>query len=240
MAMGTTSSLLAPVGIESTLAGCASTLHSLASAAAVTCAIIIPEFTPGSFVRNAGRPSFHVRVGQAIDCARSEITARLVTAMARKSSAMETDWPVEVAAAQQVGVEHERVVGRRVQLAADDARGKSMASSTGPVHLRHAAQAVRILHSRVVVTMRFANLAVGEQFAEKRGRRGLTELPARILDARIESDGRPEQRFERHRAGDVRRSPERVRVDERQRADRRMGLRPVMSVSPSLLANVIG
>jgi hypothetical protein len=40
MAIGTTSSFPAPVGIVSTLAGTASVLHSLASAAAVTCAIM--------------------------------------------------------------------------------------------------------------------------------------------------------------------------------------------------------
>ena len=40
IAIGTTSSLLPSVGMESTLAGWESTLHSLASAAAVTCAIM--------------------------------------------------------------------------------------------------------------------------------------------------------------------------------------------------------
>ena len=56
MAIGTTSSLLPSVGIVSTLAGCDSTLHSLASAAAVTCGIMKPEFTPASCVRKGGRP----------------------------------------------------------------------------------------------------------------------------------------------------------------------------------------
>ena len=51
IAIGTTSSLLPSVGIESTLAGCDSTLHSLASAAAVTCAIMKPEFDAGVAAR---------------------------------------------------------------------------------------------------------------------------------------------------------------------------------------------
>jgi len=55
--MGTTSSLLPSVGIVSTVAGCDSTLHSLASAAAVTCAIMNPELTPASFERKGGSPS---------------------------------------------------------------------------------------------------------------------------------------------------------------------------------------
>src|SRR5688572_23027989 len=56
IAMGTTSSLFPSVGMVSTLAGCESTLHSLASAAAVTCAIMNPDDTPASLVRKGGKP----------------------------------------------------------------------------------------------------------------------------------------------------------------------------------------
>src|SRR5574339_427606 len=56
MLMLTWSSLLADVGIVSTLAGCASVLSSDVSAAAVTCAIISPDCRPPWRVRNAGRP----------------------------------------------------------------------------------------------------------------------------------------------------------------------------------------
>ena len=56
IAIGTTSSLLPSVGIVSTLAGCDSTLHSLASDAAVTCAIMKPELTPASRDRKGGSP----------------------------------------------------------------------------------------------------------------------------------------------------------------------------------------
>ncbi|KAG0755560.1 hypothetical protein G6F22_020575 [Rhizopus arrhizus] len=52
--MDTWSSWLAEVGMLSTLAGCASALLSLASAAAVTCAIMKPEFTPPLATRNGG------------------------------------------------------------------------------------------------------------------------------------------------------------------------------------------
>ena len=84
---------------------------------------------------------------------------------------------VKVAAAQQLaGLEHERIVGRGVQLAADDARGEVDRVEHRAVHLRHAAQRVRVLHARIVVAMRLANLAVGEQLAQKRRRRGLPEL----------------------------------------------------------------
>ena len=52
----TWSSLPAEVGIESTLAGWASILFSETSAAAVTWAIMKPEFRPPSRARKAGRP----------------------------------------------------------------------------------------------------------------------------------------------------------------------------------------
>ena len=56
IAIGTTSSLFPSVGMVSTLAGCESTLHSLASDAADTCAIMKPELTPASRVRKGGSP----------------------------------------------------------------------------------------------------------------------------------------------------------------------------------------
>src|SRR5512138_756028 len=136
IAIGTTSSLFPPVGIVSTLAGCDSTLHSLASEAAVTCAIMKPELTPASRVRNAGSP--WLRSGfTSRSIRRSEMVARLVSAMARKSSAM----AMEVPAAQQLTIlEHERVVRARVELTSDHARGEIDGIEHRPVHLRHASQ----------------------------------------------------------------------------------------------------
>ena len=52
----TWSSALAPVGMESTEAGWASTLFSETIEAAVYCRIMRPEFTPGRVVRFCGRP----------------------------------------------------------------------------------------------------------------------------------------------------------------------------------------
>ena len=49
-----TKSSLPLVGMESTEAGCAKPLFSETSAAAVTCAIMKPVFTPGLRVRKAG------------------------------------------------------------------------------------------------------------------------------------------------------------------------------------------
>jgi hypothetical protein len=72
----------------SMLAGWASDLFSLASAAAVTWAIMKPEFSPGSATRNAGRPLIAGSVSRATRRSdRLPISAR---AMARTSAAMAT------------------------------------------------------------------------------------------------------------------------------------------------------
>ncbi len=72
--------------IESTDAGCASTLFSLASAAAVTCGIMNPEFRPAPPARNGGSPSFNDGFTRR-SMRRSEMPASALSAMARKSSA---------------------------------------------------------------------------------------------------------------------------------------------------------
>ena len=70
--------------MESTEAGCASTLFSLTRAAAVTCGIMNPELRPAPGARNAGNPSF--RAGfTSRSMRRSEIPASAVSAMPRKS-----------------------------------------------------------------------------------------------------------------------------------------------------------
>ena len=56
VAMLTWSSWLAEVGMESTLHGEAMALFSATSAAAVTCAIMKPEFNPLFSTKNAGKP----------------------------------------------------------------------------------------------------------------------------------------------------------------------------------------
>ena len=86
IAIGTTSSLLPSVGIVSTLAGCDSTLHSLASAAAVTCAIMKPEFTPGVAREERRQPLVEVRDAPAGRCA-ARTSSRGWSARSRASRA---------------------------------------------------------------------------------------------------------------------------------------------------------
>jgi hypothetical protein len=66
VAIDTWSSWFAEVGNESTLAGWARDLFSEASAAAVTCAIMNPEFTPLAEVRNGGSPLMLASISKAM------------------------------------------------------------------------------------------------------------------------------------------------------------------------------
>ena len=81
----TWSSCMADDGIESTLAGTASRLSSETSPAAVYCAIIRPESTPGSCARNAGSPWLRA-TSRNRSVRRSDMLATSATAIARKSS----------------------------------------------------------------------------------------------------------------------------------------------------------
>src|SRR5207249_4414678 len=74
------------VGTESTLAGAARRRFSATSAAAVYCATMRPEFTPGSWARKGGKPC--ERCGSSMrSTRRSAIEPTSAAAMARKSAA---------------------------------------------------------------------------------------------------------------------------------------------------------
>ena len=72
-------------GMESTLAGTASRLSSLTSAACVYCAIMSPESTPGSSARNGGRPCAAAGVEQPVGAPLGH-RRQVGAAIARKSS----------------------------------------------------------------------------------------------------------------------------------------------------------
>ena len=82
----TWSSWPALVGIESTLAGCESTLFSLTSEAATYWGIMNPEFNPPSSVKNAGRPPERLGLTSR-SIRRSEMSASSATAIASASRA---------------------------------------------------------------------------------------------------------------------------------------------------------
>ena len=88
VAIDTWSSWFAEVGSESTLAGCASDLFSDASAAAVTCAIMKPEFSPPCSIKNAGNPDSTGSISIAVR--RSDSAPISAIASARLSAANAT------------------------------------------------------------------------------------------------------------------------------------------------------
>ena len=89
--MLTWSSLLAEVGMESTLAGEARTLFSDTSDAATIWRIPYPQLTPGSCVREGGRPLSWGLTSRAMR--RSEMLASSARAIPRKSMAKATGSP---------------------------------------------------------------------------------------------------------------------------------------------------
>ncbi len=78
--------------MESTEAGWAHTLFSLTRAAAVTCGIMKPELRPAPGARNAGRPSLKAGFTN-LSMRRSDIPARALNAMAKKSKAKASGSP---------------------------------------------------------------------------------------------------------------------------------------------------
>ena len=90
----------------------------------------------------------------------------------------------------------------------------------GAVHLRHAAQAVGVLHAPAVA-VRLAQRAAGEQARRLRADGGLAGVRARRVDARVEGDVRALQRVERERADHVgAAATSRCASARRQRGDR--------------------
>ena len=98
-AIDTWSSCPALVGMESTLAGKARLLFSLTSAAAVTCGIISPEFTPLSAVRNGGRPLIFGSISTAVRRSESDPTSHNAIAITSAAKATGCAWklPPEIA-----------------------------------------------------------------------------------------------------------------------------------------------
>ena len=112
----TWSSCIPEVGTESTEAGAASRRFSATIPAAVYWAIISPELTPGSGVRNAGSPRERV-TSSSRSTRRSAIAPTSAAAMARKSAANAERRAVEIAGRLHPSVrQHHRVVHHRRQL----------------------------------------------------------------------------------------------------------------------------
>ena len=97
-------------------------------------------------------------------------------------------------------------------------------AANSAMDLRHAAQAVGVLHARAVLAVGFANLGVLKQSNEVRGGGELARMRTGALDALVESGGRAHERVERHGAGDVGQADKAASAGDGKRADSDHGL----------------
>ena len=134
--------------------------------------------------------------------------------------------PVEVAVRDEhlVVDEHERVVGGGVQLDGDGVLRVLEEVAAGAVHLRRAAERVRVLHL-VAPAMRLDDRRALEQAEDVRGGGLLPSQRPELVDLRQERRARPLQRLDRDRAGDVRgpRQPSRPHEPEREHRGHELG-----------------
>ena len=135
---------------------------------------------------------------------RSEMFASSATASTRLSSAKATGWPWKLPfdTISRSSSEDERVVGRGVELDLDRAADVVEQVAARAVHLRGAAERVRVLHL-VAPAVRLEDRRPLEQHAHVRGRRDLAGMRTRRVDRLVEARERALQRLERERAGDV-------------------------------------
>ena len=240
MLMLTWSSLLADVGIVSTLAGCASVLISEVRAAAVTCAIMKPEWSP-LCAREERRQVAQRGVHQAVAAPLAdggELRGRQAHDVGRDRHRR----AVEVAARDDVARvgEHHRVVGRRVGLDRDGPAGERDRVARRAVHLRRAAQRVGVLHLAAVL-VRLVDAAAGER---ARGCwRPSACWPAcgrGVVNARLEGMHRAAERVERERPATSAARASRSACTSARPSTAVDACVPLMSARPSFAASAHG
>ena len=120
-----------------------------ASAAAVTCAIMKPEFSPRRPPGTAAGATRRRRSASRCGARRSRRSRRSRRASSSAASATGSAWKLPPETIAPSLGEDQRVVGHRVGLAQQHQRGVAQLVEAGAHHLRLAAQAVRILHAVV-------------------------------------------------------------------------------------------
>ncbi len=119
---------------------------------------------------------------------------------------------------------NERIIGSGAGFDLEDRRDVGERTANGAVDLRHAAQAVGVLHAGAVFAVGFANLGVPKQRDKVRGGSELAGMRTGALNALVESGGRAHERIERHCAGDVSQADEAASARHGKRADSDHGL----------------
>ena len=96
---------------------------------------------------------------------------------------------MEVATGEHLVTEHERIVGRRIELGSHEPFRERESFTHRPQYLRRTAQRIRVLHPWVVVAVRFTNFAVGQQLAQQRRRALLPGVRTGVVDTGVERIG---------------------------------------------------
>jgi hypothetical protein len=115
--------------------------------------------------------------------------------------------------------QHERVVGRSVELGADGVRDVVEEVARGAMHLRGAAERVRVLHL-VAPAMRLDDGRTLEQAQDVRCGHDLPAQPAQLVDAGVKARARALQRLDALRTREVGRLDEPARAHDSKRAER--------------------
>ena len=188
--------------MESTLAGYACCLFSETKAAAVTCAIIRPEFDSrlGCQERRQARQS---RIHQQRDAPlrqRSDLTDRQRQDIGREGDR----FGVKIAAGQNIAElgDDQRIVRHAVCLGDQRHRHLPHQIECRAHDLRLATHRVWILNAGIACEMRRADLASGHQRAQCRRHVDLSTMTAQGVDARVEWRVGSARRIGRKRAAD--------------------------------------
>ena len=218
--------------------GARAVLFSDARAAAVTCAIMRPDWSPPSRARKAGRPESAGFTSRSMR--RSLMAPSSATAIASTSAAMRHRLAVEVAARRAARPSRRTPSGcrwRRSSRPRACAERSARASRDGAVHLRHAAQAVGVLHL-AAVAVRLAQRAAREE-----PRAGCAPTrPGPGAAARRGCAGRRRRRCPGARRGSGRRPRRRLRASRQASASARpptavMSCVPLMRARPSFASS---
>ena len=224
--MLTWSSWFADVGSESTDAGCASDLFSDASAAAVTCAIMKPEFTPPSSTRNGGRPDRLASISSAMRRSDSAPISAIASARLSAANATGSAW---------------KLPPERISSLSANTSGLS---DTAFASMTRIDAACRIWSTQAPITCGWQRRLYGsctrgqslcearialpvEQRPVDRRRVGLAAMAAHRVDARIERRVAAETGVERQRSGDERGRERALRGEQAGERERRRHLRAV-------------
>ena len=173
---------------------------------------------------------------------RSEMFASSATAIARQSSAKATGWPWKFPfeTISRSLEEDERIVGGSIDLDRDRALDVVEQVAARAVHLRRAAQRVRVLHL-VAPAVRLEDRRAVEQAAHVRGRRDLAGVRTRSVNRRVEaraaSPAAPRATSRRRRRQSATSRSARVSPSE---AIAAMNWVPLMSDRPSFACSLTG